>query len=59
MDKIYYLKQNYNIDVLYFFTLSLDISSTKIRQCIKNKETVRYLLPNTVLEYIKNHLYEK
>ena len=58
-DRLYYLKQKYNMDVLYFSTVSLDISSTKIRQSIQKEETVRYLLPDNVLRYIKKkHLYE-
>lgn len=57
--KMYDLKQKYNMDVLFFSTISLDISSTKIRQFIQKKQAVRYLLPDNVLRYIqKEHLYE-
>ena len=56
---MYDLKQKYNMDVLFFSTISLDISSTKIRQFIQKKQAVRYLLPDNVLRYIqKEHLYE-
>jgi nicotinate-nucleotide adenylyltransferase len=36
----------------------LEISATEIRELIKNKKNVRYLLPDDVLEYINsNNLY--
>jgi nicotinate-nucleotide adenylyltransferase len=39
-------------------TTMLDISATAIRDNIANKKSIRYLLPDTVLEYIEtNHLY--
>lgn len=39
-------------------TTMLDISATAIRAKITNKRSARYLLPDTVLEYIEtNHLY--
>lgn len=35
-----------------------DISSTKIRRALKRSESVKYLLPEPVIDYIKsNHLY--
>lgn len=47
-DKIYFCK-----------TPSLEISSTDIRQRIDNDETVDYILPKSVIEYIfKNNLYK-
>ncbi|WP_105955933.1 nicotinate-nucleotide adenylyltransferase [Apilactobacillus quenuiae] len=37
----------------------LDISSTLIRNSIKNGQSVRYLIPDEVLKYIKeHHIYE-
>lgn len=36
-------------------TTSLDISSTAIRHALLNKHSVRYLLPDTLLEYMKLH----
>ncbi|WP_243018168.1 MULTISPECIES: nicotinate (nicotinamide) nucleotide adenylyltransferase [Candidatus Cardinium] len=34
------------------------ISSTAIRHCIKNRESIRYLVPDSVIEYINaNNLY--
>ena len=32
-----------------------EISSTKIRRAIRRKESVRYLLQDSVIEYIKTH----
>ncbi len=34
---------------------ALDISSTKIREMLKNGETPRYLVPDAVMVYIKQH----
>lgn len=46
---------------LYFKEiLFLDISSTKIRELIKKRESVRYLIPANVEAYIRKHgLYQK
>jgi nicotinate-nucleotide adenylyltransferase len=44
--------------VLTVTTTMLDISATAIRTNIANEKSIRYLLPDTVLEYIEtNHLY--
>lgn len=38
----------------------LEISATYIRQCIQEKKSIRYLVPDTVNEYIRgNNLYQK
>lgn len=34
---------------------ALDISSTKIRELLKHGQTPHYLMPQTVIEYIKSH----
>lgn len=46
---------------LYFKEISfLDISSTKIRELIEKRESVRYLIPAEVEVYIQKHrLYQK
>lgn len=38
----------------------LEISATYIRQCVQEKKSIRYLVPDTVNEYIQgNNLYQK
>lgn len=38
----------------------MEISSTRIREAIKNKKSVQYLLPDAALQYLKEmHFYEK
>lgn len=45
--------------IIYVDAPQMDISSSMIRNRIHKKETIRYLLPEAVREYIKeNHLYE-
>lgn len=46
--------------VIWVDTPRLDISSTKVRQNVKNGCSIRYQVPKVVEEYIKeHHLYEK
>ena len=50
------LVQHENIHILD--TPLLDISSTWIRQLIKTKKSIRYLVPEKVFEYLESsHLY--
>ncbi|MDO9575909.1 MAG: nicotinate (nicotinamide) nucleotide adenylyltransferase, partial [bacterium] len=43
-----------------FFELNIDISSTMIRNRIKDGKSIRYLIPENVREYIvANRLYQK
>lgn len=45
--------------ILYVDAPQMDVSSKLIRKRVQEKETIRYLLPETVRTYIKeNHLYE-
>lgn len=45
--------------VAYLQQTPLDISSTKIRHCLTQNKSVRFLLPDTVLDYINQHkLYQ-
>jgi nicotinate-nucleotide adenylyltransferase len=47
-------------DIKFFDVPLLDISSTYIRQTIKEKKSVRYLVPEVVWEYlIEMHFYER
>jgi len=44
--------------ILYVDVPSMEVSSGMIRERLKNGKTVRYLVPDAVIEYIKeNHLY--
>ena len=52
------LKENYNSKVSFVEVPSLAISSTDIRQRVKNNLPIKYLLPESVETYIyKNKLY--
>jgi len=33
----------------------IDISSTMIREYVKDNKSIRYLTPDSIIEYIKNH----
>jgi len=44
--------------VLYVDVPALDVSSSMIRERVKNGKTVRYLMPDSVIQYIEEkHLY--
>lgn len=45
--------------VLYVDIPAMDVSSSLIRERLKEGKTIRYLLPDSIIHYIKeNHLYE-
>lgn len=53
------LKERYNHNVIFFDTLDLDISSTDIKQRIKNNERVDFFMERDILEFIKKrNLYK-
>ncbi|SHJ51709.1 nicotinate-nucleotide adenylyltransferase [Tepidibacter formicigenes] len=57
-NKIDRLKNKYNAKILNIHVPSLDISSTDIRERIKQNESIKYLLPEDVEKYIyKYNLY--
>lgn len=55
MTQISYLNQKYGADIRLLKTPSVDISSTEIRQRLKNGLSVQGMIPETVYEYIQEH----
>jgi nicotinate-nucleotide adenylyltransferase len=54
------LKESYNADIEVIKTPTIDISSTQIRNVIKEGGSVKYLIPQKVYDYIKsNGLYKE
>lgn len=52
-EKIASLKKKYNANIIDVYVPSLDISSTYIRNQLKENHSVRYLVPENVENYIK------
>lgn len=53
------LKSRFNAEIYKLDAPEFDISSSYIRDCVKNGKSVKYLVPDSVLEIIeKNHLYK-
>lgn len=58
-EKIENLIKKYSANIISVYVPSLDISSTYIRDQIKEKKSVRYLVPESVEKYIhQNKLYK-
>ncbi|MBD5543001.1 MAG: nicotinate-nucleotide adenylyltransferase [Lachnospiraceae bacterium] len=56
--QIDYLTDKYNASIEILPTKRIDISSTDIRQRIRVGKSIRYLLPDQIMEFIeKNHIY--
>jgi len=49
------LNEKYGADIRLIHAPKFDISSSQIRDRIRNKKTVRYMLPQSVIEYIDKH----
>lgn len=59
-EKIEYLTKKYEAKIISVYVPSLDISSTYIREQIKENKSIRYLVPEDVQNYIYNNkLYKK
>jgi len=59
-EKIEELEKKYNAKIINVYVPSLDISSTYIRQQLKYKKSIRYLLPENVEKYIHiKNIYNK
>lgn len=53
------LKQNYRAKIQLLPERTIDLSSSEIRERIKNGQSVRYMLPDKVFAYIEEHgLYQ-
>lgn len=58
--QIAYLKEKYNADIRILPAKRVAISSSDIRDLIAEGKSVRYMLPDQVIKFIKkNHLYIK
>ena len=58
-EKIDQLVKKYNANIISVYVPSLDISSTYIRDQLKENKTIRYLVPEDVEKYIyENKLYD-
>lgn len=55
MTQISYLNQKYGADIRLLKTPNVDISSTEIRQRLKNGLSVRDMIPESVYQYIQEH----
>lgn len=56
--KIEQLKRAYSAEIIYIDDVAIQISSSEIRQKIKDNKSVRYYISNEVIEYIdSNNLY--
>ena len=56
--QIEYIENKYEANIFLLNSPNLEISSNDIRRRIRTGESIRYLLPQTVAEYIHtNHLY--
>lgn len=53
--RITFLQDNYQVKVLFFPTLEMNVSSTAIRSAVKNGDTIDYLVPSDVVAYIRAH----
>ncbi len=58
--QIEYMENKYECEVYRLFSPVMEISSNDIRRRVAEGESIRYLLPDSVAEYIREHgLYRK
>lgn len=59
-EKIKEMNGKFNGEILPVSAPIMELSSSNVRDRIKNGKTVRYMVPDRVIEYIENnHLYEE
>jgi len=59
IEKVEHLKNTYSANILHIKVPALAISSTDIRDRVKNNDSIKYLLPKSVEQFIiKNNLYK-
>ena len=57
--QIEYIENKYDASIELLQAPIMEIASNDIRKRVKNKESIRYLLPQKVIDYIyANHVYE-
>ncbi|MBO5209303.1 MAG: nicotinate-nucleotide adenylyltransferase [Lachnospiraceae bacterium] len=57
--QIAYLKEKYKASIFLLHTSNIEISSSMIRESVKEGNSIRYLVPDAVYDYIiKNKLYK-
>ena len=57
--QIEYVQNKYDAVIEKLYAPIMEISSNDIRKRVKNRESIRYLLPQIVVEYIEeHHVYE-
>jgi len=52
LDRAEYLKKEYNAKIKFVYLPQFDVSSTQIRDKIKDNKSIRYLVPDVVRKYI-------
>ncbi|MDE7300023.1 MAG: nicotinate-nucleotide adenylyltransferase [Lachnospiraceae bacterium] len=55
LNKAEELRKKYSADIRFFPTPAMEISSTDIRERIRNGRSIRYLVPDAVEQYLMEH----
>ena len=59
-EQMKYLKQKYHANIFELNTPNFSVSSHNIRNRVENGASIRYLLPDVVISYIREHnLYQE
>lgn len=58
-DQIQYLREKYHASIAMLEMEGIELSSTQIRKCVKERKSIQKMVPEAVAAYIqKHHLYE-